>query len=738
MKFMLGHWMMKPNIRPLFAVEYYSSKREEDKLSLLVPCIPVRSRGATMGPALNVELTAPAPGVIGVTVSHHKGMKNPRPYFERQPSAITPDITETDEAIEYSAGPLTARINKKAGAWGIDFLCEGKYLTGTGFRAMAHMHDDDTNKNYMQEALELSVGECIYGLGERFTPFVKNGQIVEMWQGDGGSCSELAYKNVPFYLSNRGYGVFVDNAGDVAYEVGSENVERVQFAVEAETLTYYVFAGPTPREVLSRYTALFGRPALPPAWSFGLWLSTSFTTDYDEATTSSFIQGMKDRDIPLSVFHFDCFWMKGFQWCDFVWDADTFPDPEAMLKRYKERGLHICVWINPYIAQNSYMFDEGMEKGYLVKRTDGNVWQTDLWQAGMGLVDFTNPDACAWYQEKLKKLLDMGVDCFKTDFGERVPVKDIAWHDGSDPVKMHNYYTQLYNKTVFDLLEAERGKGDAVVFARSATAGGQAFPVHWGGDNSASYVSMAETLRAGLSLSACGFGFWSHDISGFESTAPADVYKRWVAFGLLSSHSRLHGSQSYRVPWLFDDEASEVVKRFVNLKCRLMPYLYEMARIAHEQGIPMMRPMAMEFPNDPGCDALDRQYMLGDSLLVAPVFSEDGGVAYYLPEGKWTHLLDGRVQEGGRWMRDTCDYMTLPLWVREGTVLPIGANDQRPDYDYAHDVTLRVYQFEEGAEKTLCIPDIHGNIVSKITVKKENGQVMVNVEGDQAYSVEVI
>ena len=430
---------------------------------------------------------------------------------------------------------------------------------------------------------------------------------MEIWQADGGTASEQAYKNIPFYISNKGYGVLVDNESDVAFEVASEKVERVCFSCEGERLDYLLINGSTPKGTIQKYTELTGKPALPPAWSFGLWLSTSFTTNYDEATTSSFIQGMKDRDIPLSVFHFDCFWMEGFEWCNFTWDKMTFPDPEGMLKRYHERGLKICVWINSYIGQKSPLFKEAMDLGYLIKKKDGSVWQTDLWQSGMGIVDFTNPDARKWYQGKLKALMDMGVDCFKTDFGERIPVKDIAYFDGSDPVKMHNFYTYLYNETVFSLLEQERGKNEAIVFARSATVGGQKFPVHWGGDCSATYPSMAETLRSGLSLACTGFGFWSHDIGGFESTASPDVYKRWCQFGLLSSHSRLHGSSSYRVPWLFDEEACEVLKEFVNIKCALMPYLYRMAVKAHEEGIPMMRPMFVEFPGDRAVETLDKQ-----------------------------------------------------------------------------------------------------------------------------------
>ena len=538
-------------------------------------------------------------------------------------------------------------------------------------------------------------------------------------------------------MTNRGYGVFVEDTSDVSFEVASEKVERVQFSAEGETIVYDVIYGGTPKAVLDSYTALTGRPALLPAWSFGLWLSTSFTTNYDEKTATSFIQGMADRDIPLSVFHFDCFWMKGFNWCDFTWDEETFPDPEGMLKRYHDRGLHLCCWINPYIAQASPLFREGMEHGYLLKKTNGDVWQTDLWQAGMGILDVTNPDARAWYCGHLRKILRMGVDCLKTDFGERIPVRDIAYFDGKDPLHMHNYYTFLYNKMVFDLLKEERGEGEAILFARSATAGSQQFPVHWGGDNSASYVSMAETLRAGLSMSHSGFGFWSHDISGFEQTAPADVYKRWAAFGLLSSHSRLHGSSSYRVPWLFDEESCDVVRKFTRLKCRLMPYLYGAAVEAHEHGTPMMRPMMLEFPDDPACDTLDRQYMMGESLLVAPVFHADSHVDYYLPDGLWTSLLDDRKVQGGHWQRETHDFLSLPLMVRPGTVLPMGKHDDRPDYDYTDGLELHVYQLAEGQTVTVKIPDLKGQLAATYTVTMKDGKAEVVTDSKKPYTVVV-
>ena len=738
MKFTNGYWLIRPNFQMQYATQAVRVEKRPDALHVLSACRPIHHRGDTLdGGTLDVTFTAPRENIIRVTVTHFAGKRDNAPHFETYEEPVNAVIEENDEMVSFTSGKLTARVQKGEN-WRVDYVAEdGRVLTSSAFRGMGRALDKDTGKTYMSDSLMLDVGECVYGLGERFAAYVKNGQSIDMWNADGGTASEQTYKNIPFYMTNRGYGVFVEDTSDVSFEVASEKVERVQFSAEGETIVYDVIYGGTPKTVLDGYTALTGRPALMPAWSFGLWLSTSFTTNYDEKTATSFIQGMADRDIPLSVFHFDCFWMKGFNWCDFTWDEETFPDPVGMLKRYHDRGLHLCCWINPYIGQASPLFREGMEHGYLLKKTNGDVWQTDLWQAGMGILDVTNPDARAWYCDHLRKILRMGVDCLKTDFGERIPVRDIAYYDGKDPLHMHNYYSFLYNKMVFDLLKEERGEGEAILFARSATAGSQQFPVHWGGDNSASYVSMAETLRAGLSMSHSGFGFWSHDISGFEQTAPADVYKRWAAFGLLSSHSRLHGSSSYRVPWLFDEESCDVVRKFTRLKCRLMPYLYGAAVEAHEHGTPMMRPMMLEFPDDPACDTLDRQYMMGESLLVAPVFHADSHVDYYLPDGQWTSLLDGRKVQGGHWQKETHDFLSLPLMVRPGTVLPMGKHDDRPDYDYTDGLELHVYQLAEGQTVTVKIPDLKGQLAATYTVTMKNGKAEVATDSKKPYTVVV-
>ena len=730
MKFTNGYWLLRDEMKAAYAVEYGSHRVYGQELTMYLPCSHIVDRGSCLNiPLLTVTLSSPMDGVIKVSAVHHDGAVYNGPFAKIYTGDAHVRIEENEEQLIYQTGSLKAVIDKAPNGYKMAFYEGDTFLTESSFRNLAYMQNTKTGKNYMLEQMFLDVDEYVYGLGERFTPFVKNGQVVEMWNEDGGTASEIAYKNIPFYVTNKGYGILVDNEGDVAYEIASEKVERVQFSVEGERLDYYVISGKTPMGTVEKYTELTGKPALPPAWSFGLWLTTSFTTNYDEATTSAFIQGMADREIPLHVFHFDCYWMDAYEWCNFEWDPATFPDPKGMLKRYHDRGLHICVWINPYIGQKSCLFKEGKDHGYLVKKTDGSVWQTDLWQPGMALVDFTNPDAVAWYQGKLKTLLDMGVDCFKTDFGERIPVKEIEYFDHSDPVKMHNYYTYLYNQAVFELLERERGTGEAVLFARSATVGGQQFPAHWGGDCSASYVSMAETLRGGLSLSLGGFGFWSHDISGFESTAPADIYKRWCQFGLLSSHSRLHGSSSYRVPWMFDEEACDILREFVNLKCRLMPYRYGQAVRSHEEGRPVLRPMFLDFPEDRACDTLDRQYMFGDSLLVAPIFKENGEVQYYLPEGTWYNLITGAEVSGGKWQKETHDYHSLPLMIRPNTVLALGNNDQKPDYDYADGVSLLVSAFDEGAEAKTEIPDLKGETVMTVTAKRVGDEIHLHVEG---------
>ncbi len=598
MKFTNGYWMIRDGVDALYAREAYelAADATTESLNVLAPTSVVRGRYDTLNlPTFNVDITTPAEGVIRVCAEHWQGATEypgfplnadepgNRDYVTVQANGNGDGEVGVNGAdVTLTTGGLTAKVVKGA-PWNLTFIGEdGKVLTESAGKSLGRFKlgaesnvtaqpvsefgvtmdgsARDESDVFIAIQLHLSVGEDVYGLGERFGAYVKNGQSVDIWNEDGGTASEQGYKDIPFYMTSNGYGVLVNNRGHVSFEIGSENTE---------------------------------------------------------ATINSFIDGMAERDIPLAAFHYDCYWMREFHWCDFEWDKRFFGDIESTLKRLHE------------------------DKGYLVRKPNGEVWQTDFWQAGMGLVDFTNPAAREWFKDKVKALLNQGVDAIKTDFGERIP-RDVVWYDGSPKLSMHNWYTQLYNQAVFEAIEETYGKGNACLYARSATVGGQQQPVHWGGDCESTFNGMAQSLRAGLSLTSSGFGFWSHDIGGFEGAFPDPaVYKRWVAFGMLGSHSRLHGSTVYRVPWLFDEEdekngvalvpgqtAVDVVREFTKLKLELMPYVYQLGLQPHANGTPVMRSMFVEFPDDPACRTLDRQYMFGPSMLVAPVFTYSGEVSY--------------------------------------------------------------------------------------------------------------
>lgn len=713
MKFTDGIWQTRPGWRlqhPCGIQEYHI---DEEGVSLLVLCKDKRSPAdLTDATTLEYRFTAPREDMIRVHVTHFAGTVRRGPSFQLSTAPGCAEVRESEDRLILRSGRTRVEIGKEGhlrfsfyyddrlltasdglAAYVTDVDYEANRVADINRRALPHGYTEET---WLREALTLDVGEQIYGLGEHFTPLVRNGQNLDVWNRDGGSNTEQGYKCVPFHLSSRGYGVLVNTPDYVDYEIGTESVRHVIFQVEDEELEYIVIGGEAPKDVLTAYTALTGRSPVPPAWSFGLWLSTSWLPEFSREEILATIDRMAELGIPLQVFHFDARWMLDFHDCDFRFHP-RYGDARQMLADIHARGVKVCCWINPYVAQPSALFREGLAGGYFVKKPDGNVWQTDIWMTGMAIVDFTNPDAAKWYCDRLGAVLDLGVDCIKTDFAERIPT-NVVWHDGSDPRRMHNYYCYLYNEAIYSLLKRKYGENGAVVFGRAATVGTQRFPVNWGGDNQASYVSMAESLRGGLSFCQSGFGFWAHDISGFVGTATPDLYKRWAAFGMLSTHSRLHGMDSFRMPWCFDEESCRVLAHFARLKCSLMPYLYEAAWNVHLTGQPMMRAMMLDFPDDPVCLHLDRQYMLGERLLVGPIFNDRGEGSVYLPAGRWTDLQTGEVVEGGRYITRTCDYFSLPLFVRENSLVARGARDDATVYDYAGGVTFRLYEPSGRAE----------------------------------------
>ncbi|KAG5732816.1 Alpha-xylosidase [Termitomyces sp. T112] len=727
---------------------------DETGYNLQVSTRPIRHRGDTLGgPVLSVRVYSPTQGVVGVKIDHFSHVE-PFPNIPLFPNAKPiPDVSiKRDESkLSLSTGGLTAEITDnpytitfKSPKRTLTFAGEkhqglfdvpSKWTLGSASNTSCLTNDPASNPNpaplppvvrYINSELNISPGELIYGFG----------QTVKIWNQDGGTSSDQAYKCIPFYITNRNYGVFINHPGEVEVEVGSEKVSRVGVSVASSSLEYFLIYGESPLEILERYTRMTGRPALLPSWTYGLWLSTSFLTSYSSDTVSGFLQGMQERNCPVRVFHLDCFWMKQYEWCSFTFDPDNFPNPKRYLAEIKEKyGVKICAWINPYISQLSPIFQEGVKGGFFIKRTDGTPWQWDLWQPGLAVVDVTNPAARKWYINKLSALLDLGIDAFKTDFGERIPHANVVFHDGSDPMRMHNTYAVTYNEMVFDLLQKRFGEGEAVLFARSSATGGQRFPVHWGGDCESTWEAMAEALRGAISLTLSGFGYASHDIGGFEGHPPPEIYQRWVAFGLFSSHSRLHGSSSYRVPWNYGEDAAKSMSRFVEAKHRLMPYLYDLSITANAKGHPLQRAMFLEFLDDRTTHYLDRQYMFGPSLLVAPVFVSQGEeVEYYIPAGRWTSLFHTeRTVQGPVWVKEIVSLDELPVWVRPETVLCLGPQGTgRPDYDYSQGLEVQLYELAEGVSYEVNIPRGKGSeIVGVVRAERTSGEIKMTISGEQ-------
>ncbi|KAJ7285616.1 alpha-glucosidase [Mycena rebaudengoi] len=760
MRFNDGFWLLKHGVKSYYGLQVTQANEKGGTVELQVATRPIRHRGDTLGgPVLSVKVHSPTEGVIGVRIAHfvHNTPSPDIPLFPDDKPILNSTVATSESGYSLTTGGLTAEITTnpytitfKSPTHTLTFAGEkyqalfdvpARWTTSSAANSSCLALDPNSNPTpapipeiikYINSELNISPGELVYGFGEQFGAFVKNGQSIKIWNQDGGTSSEQAYKCVPFYITNRNYGVFINNPGEVEVEVGSEKVSRVGTSIAGSSLEYFIIYGETPLEILEKYTRMTGRPALLPQWTFGLWLSTSFLTSYSSETVSGFLQGMAERYCPVRVFHLDCFWMKQYEWCSFTFDPEFFPDPKAYLSDIKKKyDVKICLWINPYISQLSPIFTEGIEGGFFIKRTDGTPWQWDLWQPGLAVVDVTNPAARKWYCSKLSALLDLGVDCFKTDFGERIPHASVVFHDGSDPMRMHNAYSVIYNEMVFDLLQKRFGKGEAVVYARSAAAGGQRFPVHWGGDCESTWEAMAEAMRGALSLTTSGFAFASHDIGGFEGHPDPEIYQRWVAFGLFSSHSRLHGSSSYRVPWQYGEDAAKSMSKFVEAKHRLMPYLYNLAVQANSTGHPLQRAMFLEFLDDRTTHTLDKQYMLGPSLLVAPVFvTAKEEHEYYIPAGRWTSFFHPeRTVQGPIWIKEIVPIDEIPVWVRPGSILCLGPEKTgRPDYDYSKGLEVRVYELDEGHSVETTIPGASTTTtVATIRAETKNGETKVDV-----------
>ena len=545
-------------------------------------------------------------------------------------------------------------------------------LTGRFMTLPFGFSEIDGKRAAYHDSFDVEPDEHFYGGGEKFTSFDKRGQRLEMWNYDACSVlTERAYKNVPFFISTKGYGLFVDSISPTVLDFAATCNAILSLVVPDSALDYYVIAGPHPKTIIQRYSSLVGFPTLPPKWAFGLWVSSGWQANGDDEARARKRAGlMREFQIPCDVMHLDSYWQRHGCWSDLVWDSKAFPDPEKLLQELKCLGYKISLWMDPRIGNQSERFLEGDQHGYFLKDGEGKTQVADSWDGfhpPVANLDFTNPEAVAWFQSLVRPLLRMGVDALKTDNGEKVPTNAIACN-GMTGLELHNLYALLYNDAVADVIYNETGR-TPLLWDRSTFAGGQRHSAQWGGDAGSTYQDMASTLRGGLSLAVCGHAFWSHDIGGFNGQPSPDLYLRWAQFGLFSPLARLHGMTT-RLPWDYGEEVLAIFRDYVRLRYSLLPYLYTYAINAAETGLPILRPMWLEFPDDPNTFPLDLQYMLGSDILVAPVYNRSGKRPVYLPCGSWIDYWSHEIIGGPstRWVESPLEKM--PLYVRGNALIP--------------------------------------------------------------------
>ena len=549
-------------------------------------------------------------------------------------------------------------------------------------------------KRFMAATFSLAPDEGIYGCGESFTRLNKRGQRLVMWATDpkGAQTPEM-YKPVPFFISSRGYGMFVHTSAPLTLDFGCSYDGASTIYLGDELLDLFIFLG-EPKEVLSEYTSLTGRSPLPPLWSFGLWMGRiSYKSEQEVRNVAN---QLRNYEIPCDVIHLDTGWFEHEWLCDFEFAKTKFDDPKQMIEDLHANGFELSLWQIPYFTPSNRLYREAIDKGYVVLDGDGNLPTEDA------IIDFSNPDAVEWYKGLLRRLLEMGVAAIKADFGEEAPLHGM-YASGKSGFYEHNLYPLRYGKAVFDV--TKEVTGDAILWGRSAWAGSQRYPLHWGGDAENTYSAMAASLRAGLSLGLCGFSFWSHDIGGFVHMTPEELYKRWLAFGMFTSHSRCHGAPP-KEPWEYSEEFTEEFRAIVEVKYRLMPYVYGQAKECAELGYPMVRTLFFEYPDDPTSWYIEDQYLFGSDLLVAPLFEPDeDGRRVYLPPGYWIDYQTHRVYEGSRWHQIEAGSIPVIVLVRDGAVIPEIPVAQSTKWMDWSKLKLRVFSYDATTARGLvCVP----------------------------------
>ena len=598
--------------------------------------------------------------------------------------------TQTANTIKYSTDYGTIEIQKYP--WRIVVKdAKGRVLTQT-----RHSIDNDSsqvkllpfsfikrgsdNSRSINPVLTLAPGERIYGCGESFTSLNKVGQKVHLSVTDPqGPETDGQYKPVPFFFSNRGYGIFMHTSASVTCDFGASYIGADRLFMADEQMDFFVFFG-EPKDILNEYTEITGKSPMLPLWSFGTWMSR--ITYFSQEEGLEIARQLRANRIPSDVIHFDTGWF-GVDWqCDYQFAKDRFKDPVGMLKQLSKDGFHTCLWQLPYFTPKNRFFPEIIEKGLHVVNATGGMPVEDA------ILDFSNPETVKWYQQKIEGLMKQGVSTIKCDFGEAAPYNGF-YHSGKGGLYEHNLYPLRYNKALWEVVERNH-PGEGIIWARSAWAGSQRYALHWGGDAATTNTGLLGDLRGGLSFGLSGFSFWSHDMGGFVTASPEDIYRRWLPFGFLSSHTRAHGAPPTE-PWLISESFTDAFRACAEMKYKLMPYVYTQAKDCSERGLPMVRALLVEFPEDKGAWLVEDEYMFGSQMLVAPLMESGNSRDVYLPKGKWIDYQTGKIYEGGYQTIEAGDIPAVIL-VRDGSLIPHVPLAQRTDQINWNQIEWKAYK----------------------------------------------
>ena len=638
-------------------------------------------------------------------------------------------VTETNDKIIYSSDYGTIQINKNP--WRIVLKDKaGRILSQTAalsdadstqvkYTPFCFVKRGSDNARRINPVFTLTADEMIFGCGESATGLNKAGQKVNLFVTDPqGPETDQMYKPIPFFMSNRGYGMFMHTSAPVTCDFGATYIGLNKMFMGDENLDLFVFFG-EPKDILDEYTDLVGKPGMPPLWSFGTWMSR--ITYFSEKEGYDVAANIRKNKYPCDVIHFDTGWFDVDWQCDYKFSENRFQNPQQMLKDLRSQGFHVCLWQLPYFTPKNRYFSELIEKDMYVKNGNGELPYEDV------VLDFSNPETVKWYQDKLAGLLNIGVSAIKVDFGEAAPLNGI-YASGKSGWYEHNLYPVRYDMAVSEI--TKKLHNENIMWARAAWAGSQRYPLHWGGDAATTNTGLLGTLRAGLSFGLSGFSFWSHDMGGFVKATPEDLYCRWIPFGFLTSHTRAHGAPPTE-PWLYDSKrVQDVFRKSAEMKYRLMPYVYAQAKECTEKGLPMLRALFVEFPDDPGAWKVDDEYLFGSQILVAPLL-ESGmtGRTVYLPEGKWIDYQTEKVYEGG-WHRIEAGSLPIIMLVRDGSVLPhLKLAQSTAEMDWSK-MNLKVYSADKKqAEGLVCLPADNRIQVVKVDCGKAKPQLLNQVEG---------